>query len=1304
MTSGKNVFVILLLTAFMGLTTNRAEAGKELTIPKSNPPKIDGILDDATWKNSTKIDKLYFLENAKSSGNTITYLAHDDKWLYLGFECKNPNMVHLTQAVTTHDGNICKDDSLEIFIKPEEKSPRHFHFMLNFANVTGERSGTDKGQSVVWNAPWRSMTKRYSGSWTAEIAIPLFVFETKDLSGMKINIGRNFMNVELDSMGALLAEKIIYQSIKPESSKSYRDYSNFVPAGGLGGFEPQIPFAPKIGSANVSGYRLKDGNIVYGMKVTILNETSVPGKAMIKVFEEINKINKLKLTKRLNVKGAVDLPLEIPADNFDNRKIKVVLMDGNGGMIDSKPADSSNLNIFRKAFAGRSYYTDEKSAIIRIETGLPEKIAAKAVVVLELDGQKIKEINDIKRVMEYEIPLQLLKSGDNPLEVKIVFKGKNLASRKVNLKKLKPYPGHEVKCDYISKILLKDGKPFFPVGIYSWRINSSDAGSFEFLSKGLGFNTIGRFGRCKVEAPGSFKDVKAFMELAEKYNLQVVNWNFERDPTRPIKGKPFAQRLKIRQERYKKITPALVEEAKTLLASPSLLLHHNVDEPNLTNPKIRIAVAEWYHKTVSKIDPYHPFMLLYSAHIPTGNSWTRWADILDYDIYPKLFKPNAGIRLHPGLATAYYLYQLRKRCEKDNKLMFFTPISNQQNVASTPIGMDKIRMLCQAYVSLIYDVKGIIYFAVEDISGQNCLDALKTINTQIQLMSPYLLNRKIEQEIIYPKDSFHPEEQKFPMVNAAVFKNPKGEYLLLAANVMSFAVNTSFTVNGLKKAELFFPKTSSFSVNGKTFTDKLEPYGVRAYKLDIVPAGKVKVTLSMKEDKSIKAKSVNLAAIISRTKNSKNRCPNPCFKDQFIKNVPNFYRQMITTLDPRIGLKGSSWFIDNENLWNGIPSLKMSGHKSRSITMGSCYPPASGKPVRVTFSCYAKGKSNKDVLYLSFSRTAKKPGDNKYARKTFRLTPEWKRYSFSFNVFPAPHWNSGARMYFIGTGNDESTVWINGLQLEKGEKSTKFEDNSLPGKIDKNDLPGNLVKNGNAEYGRLQPWELSPGAPKSDYISQDVQSGKFAFCVKKPIYYLTSNLFPVNPAKSYELSGYFKANGGTPPLVFGLFLYDKNKRRINQCNIRVLKNTETELSAPCKRGDKILRVKNASRWHKKGCCAAFEPGKGLPSFRVTDRILNIRKADSDWIIELQKPCASSHPAGVKVAEHGIGGPCGIFPASGSFTEKWNLKKKIITSAMLKRWPGTEYASVAILPKLPKNGKTKILFDDIICKELKDSQN
>ena len=82
----------------------------------------------------------------------------------------------------------------------------------------------------------------------------------------------------------------------------------------------------------------------------------------------------------------------------------------------------------------------------------------------------------------------------------------------------------------------------------------------------------------------------------------------------------------------------------------------------------------------------------------------------------------------------------------------------------------------------------------------------------------------------------------------------------------------------------------------------------------------------------------------------------------------------------------------------------------------------------------------------------------------------------------------------------------------------------------------------------------------------------------------TQEMVPVDPAKSYILSGEFrtvKEPGTNSPAVFlGVISYDAQKRQIARSMVDAIEGTETELVAPAAKGDKTLIVKDASKWIK----------------------------------------------------------------------------------------------------------------------------
>ena len=797
--------------------------------PVADPPVVDGVLDDACWKTAAAVNTLYLHASDTPARDTTVLLARDNQWLYLGFACSNATMARVAQRAFKHDGAVHEDDSVEVFIRPEPAKKRYYQFKLNFANVTAEQRTSDAGsRDDGWNPPLRFMTRRLPNGWTAELAIPLFVFECDDLGGLQLNLCRNEVKIELDLYGAVNNEKTLYAMLRPGNKGSAHNFGNFMAVAGMGGFKPGIPFAPRIAAAEVTGYRLDKGSNSYGVAVTLDTASPAAGSVLLAVVETVGGKDAECYADRIELDGGRKLELSIPTAGFQDRQVRVVLADpGNRANVLASMAveDTSALSVIRKAFVGRSYYTCETSAAVRLEFGLSAELLKKVTLAVEVNGKKVLEAGGLQPVMTADIPLAALALGSNAVTVRILAEGKELTSAALGVRRLTPRPGYETKVDFIKGVLLKDQQPIFPVAMMGHSLQSrfgvggcadDDEAMFRYLANEIGFNAV-------VRSTGT--NVPAFMRLAEKYGLNVITWSyshgcqklgFPMDMMTPPRSMdlPLPERLRIQRAIYDEGEPLMIAEARLLRDWKNFIGYYNFDEPNLINPDERIAIAEWYYRTVAPLDPYRPQFLLYSKGIPRGDNWTRWGEVLGYDVYPAPPYVPGDCYAEPGLSTAWYACDLRERCRHDNKAMFFVPLANMLDPGRTPIGLKKIHMLCQAYSAIIYGSRGLLYFALNNVIGEEAWDALKTINAQIRAMAPALLNGDIAQEIRYTPDNFKPAERKFPMVNAAVFQYPGGDYLLLAANFTGYAVESHFTVAGLKKAERLFERAKRVSVRG----------------------------------------------------------------------------------------------------------------------------------------------------------------------------------------------------------------------------------------------------------------------------------------------------------------------------------------------------------------------------------------------------------------------------------------------------------------------------------------------------------
>lgn len=138
-------------------------------IPKiSEPIKIDGDLSDPAWVNATRVRLLYTPDGKLAPVETTAMLLYDDKALYVGFDCAEPDMAKIKATVTKRDGPVFYDDSVEAFIDPGRSQQVYYHFSTNTLGTQFEQ----KVLSPAWNADWSSAAKLQNGRWTAEMAIP----------------------------------------------------------------------------------------------------------------------------------------------------------------------------------------------------------------------------------------------------------------------------------------------------------------------------------------------------------------------------------------------------------------------------------------------------------------------------------------------------------------------------------------------------------------------------------------------------------------------------------------------------------------------------------------------------------------------------------------------------------------------------------------------------------------------------------------------------------------------------------------------------------------------------------------------------------------------------------------------------------------------------------------------------------------------------------------------------------------------------------------------------------------------------
>lgn len=78
----------------------------------------------------------------------------------------------------------------------------------------------------------------------------------------------------------------------------------------------------------------------------------------------------------------------------------------------------------------------------------------------------------------------------------------------------------------------------------------------------------------------------------------------------------------------------------------------------------------------------------------------------------------------------------------------------------------------------------------------------------------------------------------------------------------------------------------------------------------------------------------------------------------------------------------------------------------------------------------------------------------------------------------------------------------------------------------------------------------------------------------------------IDPAKKYQISGDFRMKSGKPvSLYFGFAPYDAQNRAIPPSLVFISAASQAEVAEDAKKGDKVIKVKDASKWDvKRGYC------------------------------------------------------------------------------------------------------------------------
>jgi len=141
---------------------------KATAVFSNRPPSLGGVMDK-TWKQGAKIDDFFVLdgEGSKAAQKTAVSVSWDNNNIYIAFKCTAPKG---TKAdITTRDGAVWLDDSIEIHLQPDTASTSFYHFIGNAKGVFYDEKSLNNSS---WNGNWNYKTMIGNGFWEGTLSIP----------------------------------------------------------------------------------------------------------------------------------------------------------------------------------------------------------------------------------------------------------------------------------------------------------------------------------------------------------------------------------------------------------------------------------------------------------------------------------------------------------------------------------------------------------------------------------------------------------------------------------------------------------------------------------------------------------------------------------------------------------------------------------------------------------------------------------------------------------------------------------------------------------------------------------------------------------------------------------------------------------------------------------------------------------------------------------------------------------------------------------------------------------------------------
>jgi hypothetical protein len=154
-----------------------ADNSKSLCLRRTNTaPVIDGVLDDAVWRDAVRIDDLHQfqpIDHGTPSEKSEFFAFYDEDFFYIGAHLYDSSPQDISARQLVQGQTLMFDDAIEFLLDPFQTRRTGFWFQLNPNGI--RRDGVYESATEInrdWDGIWLGQASRDATGWSAEIAIP----------------------------------------------------------------------------------------------------------------------------------------------------------------------------------------------------------------------------------------------------------------------------------------------------------------------------------------------------------------------------------------------------------------------------------------------------------------------------------------------------------------------------------------------------------------------------------------------------------------------------------------------------------------------------------------------------------------------------------------------------------------------------------------------------------------------------------------------------------------------------------------------------------------------------------------------------------------------------------------------------------------------------------------------------------------------------------------------------------------------------------------------------------------------------